>query len=213
MLGNDEWGDCVEAADGHIIEQQTWYGRGFESTVTTADALHAYSALTGFDPAAGPPGSNATDRGTMVQDGLSYLRRQGFHARKIAAFAELDVTNLDKVRLAAAEFGALSIGFSFPRSAMDQFNAGQPWTVISGSPVEGGHCVVVLGYDASWVYVATWGRVQRMSWGFWARYVDEAWAVISLAWAAGGGGETPTHVDKAGLGQQFEALTGEPSPW
>jgi hypothetical protein len=210
MLGNDLWGDCTFAADGHIIEQQTWFGRGFEGLVTTADALHAYSVVGGFDENAGPPGENPTDNGAQVQDALNYLRKQGFHARKIAAFAELDVADMNKIKLATAEFGCLSIGFNFPKSAMDQFNAGEPWTVVNGSPLDGGHCVVVAGYDANWIYVVTWGAIQRMSYGFWAKYVDEAWAVISLAWAHI---DSATHVDKATLGQEFTALTGEPSPW
>src|SRR6185437_645652 len=50
MLGNDQYGDCVFAANGHTVEQQTALGQGKEVTVTTAQALAEYSKVTGFNP-------------------------------------------------------------------------------------------------------------------------------------------------------------------
>lgn len=62
---------------------------------------------------------------------------------------------------------------------MDQFNAGKAWTVVKGSPIDGGHYVPAIGYDSRYVYVVTWGKVQKMSWGFFAKYCDEAIAYLS----------------------------------
>ena len=56
MMGNDQWGDCVYAGGGHLIEAATFYGQHRELVITTEQALSAYSAATGFDPSAGPPG-------------------------------------------------------------------------------------------------------------------------------------------------------------
>jgi hypothetical protein len=39
MLGNDDWGDCTCASDGHIAIQQTAYGLGSAEAVSTADVL------------------------------------------------------------------------------------------------------------------------------------------------------------------------------
>ena len=50
MLGNDNWGDCVFASNGHVVEQQTFFGQRTEVVVTDAEALAAYSRVTGFDP-------------------------------------------------------------------------------------------------------------------------------------------------------------------
>ena len=208
MLGNDKYGDCVEAANGHIVEQQTAIGQGTEVPVTEAEALAEYSRITGFNP-----NDPNTDQGTMIQDGLNDLRKNGLSSRHIAAFAQLDVKNMGDVKLAVAEFGAVSIGFKFPASAMDQFNAGQPWTVVPGSPNEGGHCVLVVGYDADYLYVVTWGAIQKMDYNFWNTYVDEAWAIIDQDWVNTATGKTVTGVDLQAFGAQFAALTGQPNPF
>lgn len=219
MLGNDDWGDCVEAENGHIVEQQTYLGSGSsaEYVVSTDQALAAYSRITGFDPNAGPPGENPTDQGTMIQDGLNDLRKTGFGGHGIAAFAQLDPSDMSDVQLAVAEFGMVDIGFAFPASAMDQFNNGQPWDVVAGSPIEGGHCVGVAGYDADYLYVFTWGAVQKMTYAFWNEYVvnngGEAWAVISEDWASAATGKDPEGVDKYTFGAQFAALTGQANPF
>jgi len=217
MLGNDNWGDCVEAANGHIVEQQTYLGQGTEYTVSTTDVLSSYSRITGFKPNAGPPGNNPTDQGTMIQDGLNDLRKTGFGSHKITAFAQLDPSNLDDVKLAVSQFGAVNIGMAFPASAMNQFNSDQPWDYVSGSSIEGGHCVVVVGYDSEYLYVYTWGAVQRMTHPFWNNYVagngGEAWAVISQDWVNAATGKDVEGVDLYTLGVQYAALTKQPNPF
>lgn len=217
MLGNDNWGDCVEACNGHIAEQQTYLGQGAEFSVSTSDALAEYTRITGFNPNAGPPGSNPTDQGTMIQDGLNDLRKTGFGSHKVAAFAQLDPSNMADVKLAVSEFGVVDIGLAFPASAMDQFNNGQPWDVVAGSAIEGGHCVAVAGYDAAFLYVYTWGAVQKMTYAFWNEYVvrngGEAWAVVSADWVSRNTGKDPEGVDAAALGAQFAALTGQANPF
>jgi hypothetical protein len=210
MLGNDGAGDCVEAAVGHTVEQDTVYATGTEQVVTTEQALGLYTALTGFDPS-----DPNTDQGTVVQDALDYWRKTGvFGGHKLAAFAAVKVSDFSEVELAVNLFGQVIIGFNFPDSAMDQFNAGQPWTVVKGSPLDGGHCVTLIGYDADWLYVITWGQIQKMDRAFWTKYVDEAWVGITTdtinaqgASAFGGVIDLPT------LGADFAALTGDPNPF
>lgn len=208
MLGNDNAGDCVEAANGHIVEQQTSIGQGTEVPVTTAQAIAEYTKLTGYNP-----NDPNTDQGTMIQDGLNDMVKAGLNGHKIAAFAQLDVNNMNDVKLAVAEFGAVDIGFNFPASAMSQFNSGQPWDVVKGSPIEGGHCVLVVGYDANYLYVVTWGAIQKMTYAFWTSYVDEAWAVISQDWVNAATGKDVEGVDLNAFGAQFTALTGQPNPF
>jgi len=207
MLGNDNWGDCTCACDGHITEQQTALGLGAEDVVTTGQALSAYSAISGFDPNAGPPGANPTDQGATVQAAMDYLRKTGMAGFKVAAFAELSVKDMAKIKQAVSEFGCLSIGINLPVSAMDQFNAGQPWTPVAGSPIDGGHCVQVAGYDANWLYVITWGQVQKMSYAFWTEYVEEAWAPISKDW------DSKSGLSLTAFGEEFAALTGQANPF
>jgi hypothetical protein len=213
MEGNDDWSDCVFAGNAHIVEQQTALGEGSELSVTTTQALAEYSRVTGFDPNAGPPGENPTDQGALIQDGLADLRKNGLAGCKIAAFARCSETDLTEIKLALAELGAVDLGVNLPQSAMDQFNAGQPWTVVPhDGGLLGGHCVVAFGYDADWVYVVSWGRVVPVSWQWFAKYVEEAWAVVSQAWA-GKNGKDPEGVDLVTLGAEFAELTGAPNPF
>jgi hypothetical protein len=212
VLGNADWGDCVFAGNGHIIEQQTALGEGSEVTITDAQALAEYSKVTGFNPNAGPPGENPTDQGALIQDGLADLRKNGLAGQKIAAFARVTQSDQAQIKTALAELGAVSLGVNLPQSAMDQFDAGEPWTVSGDGTILGGHCIVAFGYDAQYVHIVTWGKVVPATWGWLAAYCDEAWAVISAMWA-GEAGKDPEGVNLQSLGAEFAALTGEANPF
>lgn len=213
MYGNADWGDCVEAEMGHGEQVVSFYGSHKLVTVPDQAVLDAYSEIAGFDPNAGPPGRNPTDQGTLIQDAMSWWRKTGIGGHKIAAFAEVEVSDMTEVKTALAAFGPLSIGMNFPASAMDQFNEGQPWDVVRRTTMEGGHCVALVGYDSRYLYVVTWGAVQKMTPEFWAKYVEEAWAPISREWVDSATGLDPAGVDLVGLGEEFTSLTGEPSPF
>jgi hypothetical protein len=212
MYGNDEWGDCVWAEVGHAINQLTYYATGAEVTPTDQDILTGYSAVTGFDPNAGPPGNNPTDQGTYVQDAMAYWRKTGIAGHKIVAYASLDVANLDEVRQAIALFGSVSIGLQFPDSAMRQFNAGETWDVVKGARNEGGHCVLAGAYDEDGVGIVTWGAETRMTWRFWTRYVDEAWVALDADGMKAAGVYFTGAPSFYALGEQFAELTGEANP-
>lgn len=210
MEGNDAVGDCVEAYIAHAVEQITRYVSGTERAVTSGETIALYSSITGYDPR-----SPATDQGTNMQDALTYWRKIGvFGGHKIAAFAAVNLTDWREIENAVNWFGHVTIGFNFPDSAMTQFNDGEPWTVVAGSPVDGGHCVMLIGYDADWLYVVTWGRVQKMDRKFWAVYVDEAWVPVTQETITTQGGNAfGGLVDLAALGQAFAALTNDPNPF
>jgi hypothetical protein len=213
MLGNDQWGDCTCAGDGHIVEVLTFYGQGQELIVTTDEALQAYHAVGGFDPAAGPPGSNPTDQGATVQQALDYLHSPGMAGVTVDAIAEVNVASLDEIKAACAELGPLSAGVNLPANAQTQFEAGQPWDVAADDGgIEGGHCIVLAGYDQEYLYFVTWGRVQKATYAWWAKYGEEIWAVVSRDWVNAKGAD-PEGIDLASLGAEFAALTGEPDPF
>lgn len=179
MLGNDSVGDCVFAGAGH--ETMAWNNEAGQTiTFTDKSVLSDYSAVTGYSP--NDPNS---DQGTDMQVAASYRRKTGVvdatgKRHQVAAY--LAITPGDKTLLKQAIylFGAVGIGIQFPASAMAQFNAGKPWTVVSGSPIEGGHYVPCVGYDSRYVYIVTWGKTQKMTWGFYKKYNDESLAYVSL---------------------------------
>ena len=80
--------------------------------------------------------------------------------------------------------------------------------------IEGGHCVTVVGYTDAYLTVCTWGKsTQKMTYAFWNKYVEEAWALVSQDWWNAATGKDPEGVDLAALGAQWAALTGQPNPF
>lgn len=184
MLGNDRWGDCVaaEAAHGTML----WNAAaGRQVKFTDAGVLAFYSAVTGFDPHAGPPGGNPTDQGTNMGEALAYRRKVGIAdsngaLHRVGAYLSISPKSFGELLQALYLFEAVAIGFEFPESAMTQFGQGKPWTVVKGSQIVGGHDVLIEGRpNAEGLDVVTWGRRQRMSRGFYEAYNDEAWAIVS----------------------------------
>jgi hypothetical protein len=207
MYGNDVVGDCTCAGVGHLVNELTYYGSGTEVQPAESSVLGMYSAVTGYDPAR--PGS---DTGAYCQDVLAYWRKTGLEGHKITAYAALDVSNLTEIKQAVALFGTIYVGLSFPDSAMDQFNADQPWDVVRGAKVEGGHCVIVGAYSNGRLGLVTWGAETTMTEAFWKRYVDEAWVVLDTDGLKKAGVYFTGAPSFYALGQQFAALTGEKNP-
>jgi hypothetical protein len=204
MLGNDTAGDCVFAGGDH--EVMLWNRlAGRAVTVTTDNALADYSAVTGYDPTkTQPDGSNPTDQGTNVRDALNYrvstglLDAQG-NRHPIGAFVSLEPGNYQHLLEAVYIFDAVGIGIQFPNSAMDQFNAGQPWSVVPGAQVQGGHYIPIVGLPAAdLLQVVTWAKTQLMTEQFYQTYCDEAWAFWSVE-SINAQGKNPEGFDLAAL--------------
>jgi hypothetical protein len=208
MYGNDTIGDCTCAATGHEVQAWTRYA-GTEVTVPQADIISLYSAVSGYDPATG-----ANDNGCVIQDVLEYWQKNGIPGagHKIAAFAQLEgwTHDLDLVKTVLNIFGSVYIGLNVPASAETQFSAGQPWTVVADSPIEGGHAVPVQywGDADDQIGCVTWGALQPMTRDFFTTYVDEVWVVITDDWLDANR-ETITGLNLAQLDQDFRQLTGQ----
>jgi hypothetical protein len=207
MLGNDRYGDCVFAGAAHETMLWTLEGAGRPAAFDDRAVLSDYAAVTGFDPSTG-----AHDDGTYVRDALRYRRNTGIidarssQRHRIHAYAALEPGNRDHVRMAVHLLDAVGIGFEFPDYAMDQFNRGRAWAVLPGRVnIEGGHYVPALGYDRHYLYVVTWGKVQKMSWAFFGRFADEAWGILSAELLAAG--KSPDGLDLPALDADLKALS------
>lgn len=178
MLGNDTVGDCVVAGAGH--ETILWNTEASKTvTITTQNAISDYSAITGYNP--DDPNS---DKGTDMTVAAKYRQKIGVvdqtNARhQIGAYLAITPGNKEEIKQAIHLFSDVGIGIEFPASAMTQFNEGKTWTVVSGSKIEGGHYVPAVGYDSLYVYVVTWGKIQKCSWDFIEKYMDEGLVYIS----------------------------------
>jgi hypothetical protein len=177
MLGNDRAGCCVFSGAGH--ETMLWTkAAGNPVQFSDRSVLSDYAAVTGFDPITG-----SGDNGTNVRDALKYRAKTGIldsvgRRHKIGAYVALEPGNWTHLLAALYLFGAVGIGIEFPASAMDQFNAGKNWSVVRGSSIEGGHYVPLVG-RRSVTRLVTWGQCIGMTQGFYLKYCDESWAILS----------------------------------
>lgn len=171
MYANDHLGDCTCAAVGHM--EQIWTSQAGQIwTPTETEVMNMYWA------------TGTQDTGRVELDVLNYWRNQGFgdQQHKIAGYVQVNPLNHAEVKEAAFLFGGLYIGIALPLSAQSQTF----WKLTNGPDAApgswGGHAVNVTAYCGSYLVVATWGMRMKMSWGFWNKYVDECYAVLSPDW-------------------------------
>jgi hypothetical protein len=193
MLGNDQVGDCVWAGAAHETLMLGAEG-GHHPTFSADSVLADYAAVTGY-----VPGEESTDRGTVVREALKYRRKTGIadadgRRHHIGAFVQFQPGNPEALYRALRIFGVVGIGIQFPESAMAQFNAGEPWSVVEDSRIDGGHYVPVVARRGGQPVCVTWGRTQPMTEEFFSRYCDEAWAFVSAS-VLNGEGENPEGLD------------------
>jgi hypothetical protein len=183
VLGNAQYGDCVEA--GYAHQAQIWGDRADKPFVPTdAEALGAYTAITGFNPS-----DPSTDQGTDILTAVNYWKSAGLGGQKITAYATVNPLDAAEVSEAIAWYGGAYIGLQLPVSAQGQ--VGTEWAVTTGQDAVagswGGHCVPLCGYDQDQIWCVTWGKLQAMTWQFLTTYCDEAYVLLATEWIAASG--------------------------
>lgn len=179
-LGNLEVGDCGLAAPAHETMALAAVATGTPAPFTTASVLSDYECF-GYRPAAGPPGNNPTDQGVEVRAVYRFRRKWGIvdgaHKRhRIGHYLRVDWRVPELVYVAKRLFGSVNYGFNLPQSAMDQFNQGEPWSVVSGSEIAGGHDVCDLAEPSKMI---SWGSVVEVEPAFVQAYAEECWTAVS----------------------------------
>lgn len=198
MMKNDELGDCTCAAVYHA--RQIWtLNTGVEKTEPDVDVLKLYEAACGYNPA-----DPNTDQGGIEQNVLKYLLNTGMPladgtAHKILGFAEVNHKDLNEVKLTIAEFGVAYIGIDVPESIYGA--NGMPltiWGYVPDSPVEGGHAIILVGYDSKGFTVISWGGIYHMTFAFFEKYCEEVYAIVDKSWIKSTG-KTPLGLSLADL--------------
>jgi len=208
MYLNDTLGDCTCAGMAHSVGAWTQYAQGAEATFTDNAIETMYSAVSGY-----VPGNESTDNGATLQSVLQYMNTTGLpdalgKRHTVQAFAQLRDTGEIALDQALQLFGTVYLGINCPDSAMTQFENGQVWDYVKGSPIDGGHCIVLqaikpLPYGD--YFLITWGKVQQATRKFMWTYLEEAWAVLSPDWLEANG-DTITGLDVAQLTADMQAL-------
>ncbi len=170
VLGNDEYGDCGPVGLDHLFMADALItAQDAESFPSRDDVVQYYLTYTG-----------GQDSGVVLSDFLRYVRANQFFSHQVAAYAPVSVSDVRTLHFAVNAYGGAYAGITVTEAMMTAFDAGRAWTLPDlFSPVAGGHCVPIVGYDNLHLYAVTWGRVQPVSYAAWHYIADEAWAVIS----------------------------------
>lgn len=184
MMLNDKLGCCTCAAVYHA--RQIWTVNVLtEKTESNNCVLQLYEEACGYRA-----GDSSTDNGGVEQDVLKYLLNTGFPLSngtrdKITAFMEVDTRNINDIKLTINEFGLAYIGFEVPKSIYDSFT-GEPKDKWEYDPnqteLDGGHAVILAGYDQEGPTVISWGQKYKMTWEFFVNYTDEAYGIVDQSW-------------------------------
>jgi hypothetical protein len=178
-------GDCTVCGYAHGEEAVTWDEAEHvaKHMITGNEAVEEYYTLTGGVD------SGLVCGGVLMKgyvDGLFGAKNLGF-GELAGTIETIDFNLLDQV---INSFGLAYIGINCPASAEQQFDDNMPWSVVEGSPIEGGHCIILVGYltaNSVKYYVAvTWGQFVFIEEAFLRQYMDEAWAVLMPAIAQRG---------------------------
>lgn len=193
MMKNDQYGDCTCAALGHA--EQVWQAIRHAKNVRPTDdqVFELYIPKTGSD-----------DTGRSEYEVLKYVKKHNLWHHRVYAWAEIGLNSLDYVKHAIDLFGLAYIGIALPISAQQQ----TVWDVTTGPDSEpgswGGHAIDLVDYDTVGPTCITWGRTLKMTWSFFTRYCDEAYAILDSEWLQRG--KSIAGFDKAALISDLEAI-------
>ncbi len=120
---------------------------------------------------------------------LNHWRKKGIDDHKIVAYAKLSFKNKkeqkEEVKRVIYLYGGCYIGINIPRSVEKQWQQNKVWKVIKRVPngdarrrLWFSHALLAIGYNDKELRVITFGKEETMTWEFFARYVDEAYAVF-----------------------------------
>ena len=178
MDGNDTYGDCTIAGSAHMILAWDREVKSTDPVPSSDECVSQYLDLTG-----------GQDTGLVEADLLKTWQTRGLFTNlssKLAAYAPITLSNLDSLKQAIAFYGGAYLGVNLPESAEQQFP--NPWTVVPGSPIAGGHCIVATGYDEKWLYCVSWGQIVSVAWDWYTAYTEEAWCLIPEQFVQAGRG-------------------------
>lgn len=202
---NNYIGDCTIAAiDNSIIVESA--AAGHFAAPTDAETLAHYQRVTHY-----VPGHPETDRGEWpIAAELDWMSHPLAGVRSLG-FAAVNFHNPTQVERSIFLYGSTIVTVALPESAVDQFQAGQTWTVTAGARAQpysaGGHELALDGYDATGPFAVTWGRTVHITWTWLATYGTEAETALTSTWVTGLSAHAPNGLSQIQLLTNLRTLT------
>lgn len=194
-FGNDVWNNCVVAMKAHGILRMEGFEQKKQLPVKDSEVLADYWLEQGAKPYTRkflcktvPGWDSKPNRGLVMLDSLNYWRKTGIQigsqTYKIYGYGALDPKDRIQVMNCICLLRGIYVGLQMPASAMEQWARAEPWTVMGGSRIEGGHAVYIPSYrlipglDTIGPVCCTWGEEQPMTWEFFEAYADEVFGIL-----------------------------------
>lgn len=170
--GNLDYGDCGVAGVDHVFKADaaTTGLYDAESWPTRNEIVNYYFKYTG-----------GQDSGVVLADFLAYVRKNGFlRGHTISAYAPVSVHDIPTIQAATWLYDSTYTGIVVTEAMQQAFEDEVPWNTSQlSSPVAGGHCVPLVGFDDKHLYCVTWGEIQPITYPMWHYISSEAWAIIT----------------------------------
>ena len=198
-------GDCTCAGLTHA--RQVWSFNAAGQMVTLPDdyVLELYQQGCGY-----VLGDPSTDQGGNEQQLLTFCQQTGIPTPsgpdKILGFVELNVSNIEDIKRAIAEGGAVYLGINIPE-AWCEAPVGSTWDATD-SPSAGGHAIIGAAYDPDKLLTVSWGSTWAMTWAGFAQVCEEAYLVVDRTWV-NAKGSTPFNMSLDALEAAMQNLKAE----
>jgi hypothetical protein len=198
MYLNDTYGDCTIAGMGHLYGALTAYAHNTEAIFNNSvvEAVYERNCPT-FNPSTGAGDDGCTLQGVLADQVSNGMADMFGTVHNVVAYAQMKSIGPRWLAVALEAFGSVYLGVNLPQSAETQFSAGQPWTYVQGSPILGGHCIVLQAVHEAVAHPSqsgnqaftfvTWGSTVTASWQWCNTYIEEAWVAISQDWLQANG--------------------------
>lgn len=170
MDGNNRYSNCTAVAVHKIQALFDCASPRVWRASTLEDILWTYTQTTNppFNPDTG-----ANDNGAEMEAVLSFWMSHGIfkdgYGRIKSAYA-VDATNKAEVEAALNANGVLYAGCLLPSAIENIRGTGFAWGMMGPPSPTLGHCVLIYGYNATGVFVSTWGMQGTITWEAFAYY-------------------------------------------
>jgi hypothetical protein len=191
-------GDCFWAGSAEETRMWSAFGLAEADVFTAAGVVSDYSAGTGY-----VVGDESTDQGTEPRQGLLYRQKTGIidassDRHKIGMFCVGKAQDFEQMLEMALIFDGVGLGFEIPNTAQTQFSNHEPWELVEGEEIEGGHWVPFRRrIDAETFTIVTWAAEQEVKQTWFEKRNTAVFGIFSVESLRQG--KNPDGLDTEGL--------------